>query len=370
MPNSSITLRQIVDDASTIADLAPALATGGYSDQPAISIANDVMTAMLGGGATGAPLNWKWNRFNVRPFSTISWQQDYFVPGLVNLAWMEYAWASDINSTSNPKPKMDLEVKRDLEVTYTQTGYPGKICWIPNDQCITGTWGASPLGPTATNPQGQSGTIGSGMSGIYNPGPNVIYTNPVGSANSQPINATTVITDPNGNLWCLTTFGTCGSVQPTWPTTPSFPTLQKQTTVATTVADGTCIWTAINPKGQALRLNPIPPQTGRVWQIQVVGQMRVPTFTSMAQTLEPIPDDYSSYFKQGFFAQCYRRNPDPKIRARFADEWQMWLRALDLSIKQGQRELDDMGFYPTSAGVMDTDYSGGIPSPARPYGPW
>lgn len=365
--NSTILLQDIVDDAATLPDLAPALATGGFSAVPALSIANDVITAMLAGGPTGQPLNWKFNRFNVTPFPTISYQQDYFVPGVVNLGWIESAWAVNINQTSVPKQKQQLEVRRDLDVTFDQTGYPGKICWIPNDQCQVGTWGQHPLGPTAANSLGEI-TTGPGMTGIQNPGPNVVYTNPVGALQT-PINATTCIVDPNGNLWALTTYGTCGSVQPTWPVNPSYPTYQNPSTVATTVNDGTCVWTAINPKGQGFRLSPIPPQSGVVWMIQPVGQMRIPVFKTLGQTLDPIPDDYVSYFKQGFYAQCYRRNPDPKQRAKFADEWKLWLDALDKAVKQGQREMDDMGFYPGTS-VMDTGWAFNPINPAMPYGPW
>lgn len=363
--NSTVTLQSIVDDAGTLGDTAPALATGGYSVP--VSIANDVLTAMLLGGPEGSPLNWKWNRINATPFPTISFQQDYFSQA-VNISWIEYAWASNINQTSVPKQKQDLEVHRDLFVTYQQAGYPGKICWIPNDQCQTGTWGNTPLGPTASNPSGNTTAIGSNLTGLQNPGPNVVYTNPLGTPN-QPINATTCIADPNGNLWQLTTYGTCGSTQPSWPTNPVYPTLNSPSTAPTTQADGTCVWTAVNPKGQGFRLNPIPPQTGVVWLIQAVCQMRVNLFQTLGQTIDPIPDDYSSYFKQGFFCQCFRRNPDPKVRAKFPDEWKLWLDALMKSLKSGQREADDAGFYP-SMSIMDSGFGYSQINPAQPYGPW
>lgn len=368
MPNSNTTLQQIVDDASSLGDVSPALATGGFSDAPAISIANDVMQAMINGGPAGQPYNWKWNRFNVKPFATISYQQDYFVPGVINIGWLESCWAVNINQTSIPKQKQQLEVKKDLEVTYDQTGYPGKICWIPNSLLQTGTWGAVPLGPTAGNPSGDVGSIGANPSGIQNPGPGVIYTNPIGIAN-QPINATTCITDPNGNLWALTTYGTCGNTQPTWPTTPVYPTLQNPNQVATTVTDGTCVWTAINPSGQGFRLNPIPPQTGVVWLIQPVAQMRAPRFSALGQTLEPIPDDFVTHFKQGFFAECYRRNPDQKIRAKYQLERQLFLEALDKAVRQSDREMDDVGFYPGTS-IMDTGVNMNPINPAYPFGAW
>lgn len=367
--NSTIELQAIVDDAFSLGDVAPALATGGFSDAPALSIGSDVMLTMVNGGPIGQPFNWKWNRINVTPFCTISYQQDYFIPGLVNLGWLENAWASNINQTSVPKQVVSLECHKDLEVTYAQTGYPAKICWIPNDIMNTGTWGAAPQGPTVNEPNGVTNGSGPNPGGLQNPGPNVIYTNPLGTLQT-PANATTCIKDSNSNLWALTTFGVCGTTQPTWPTTPAYPTFQNPTIIATTVADGTCVWTAINPKGQGLRLNPIPPQTGIVWQIQPIGQMRAPRFTSLSQLLNPIPDDYATYFKQGFFAECYRRNPDPKVHAKYPMERQMWLDALDKAVRQGDRELDDFGFYPGSTGVMDTGWGFTITTPAYPYGPF
>jgi hypothetical protein len=366
--NSTITLQEIVDDAASFGDLAPALATGGWSNAPALSIANDVMAAMLLGGPDGQPFNWKWNRMNLPTFPTVSWQQDYLIPDLINLAWLEYAWASDINNQSQPKPKFDMEVHRDLEVTTMQTGYPAKLCWIPPSTAITGTWGQQPLGPTAGNLNPAGAVVNPSISGMFNPGPGVIYTNPVGQS-ITPINPTTGITDPNGNLWVLTTYGTCGSVEPTWPSNPTYPTQAAPDAVSTTVTDGTCVWTAVNPNGQAFRLNPIPPQQGTVWLVQAVGQKRVPKFTSLSQTLDPVPDDYSTYFKQGFFAQCFRRSPDSKVRAKFPQEWQMWLSSLDKATRQGQREMDDFGFYPSSS-VMDSGWAFNPVNPAQPYGPY
>lgn len=368
MGNSSIKLSAICDDAQSMGDLSPALATGGFSDAPALSIANDVMQTMINGGPNAQPFNWKWNRTNVKPFVTISLQQDYFIPGLVNLGWLESAWASNINQTSIPKQNTPVEVHKDLMVTYQQTGYPGKICWEQNNLLQTGTWGVAPLGPTGDNSTGDTAVFGPNAEGLQNPGPNVIYTNPIGLLQT-PVNATTCITDPNGNLWALTTYGTCGATQPTWTPSPVFPTFANPSITASTVTDGSCVWTAINPNGQGMRLSPIPPQSGLVWLIQPVGQMRAPRFSSLGQLLNPIPDDYEWAFKQGFFAECYRRNPEPKVRAKYPMERQMWLEALDKAVRQGDREMDDVGFYP-GVSIMADGYGWGGLSPAYPFGPW
>jgi hypothetical protein len=90
----------------------------------------------------------------------------------------------------------------------------------------------------------------------------------------------------------------------------------------------------------------VPSQTGVVWQIQLVGQMIPPTFTSLAQTLYPIPDDYEPNFRAGFIAQCYRYSPEAKIRAKFQDEWGLWLKALRDSRFKSDRERDERSFIP------------------------
>ncbi len=350
---STVTLQQVVDNALANGDTAPALSTGGFSDQPALQIANTVMSEMINGGPNTQPYNWKWNRFNIPSFPTISWQQDYFIPGLVGLAWLENCYSNEFNLTSQPKPKLPMECRKDMLPTYVQYGWPSKICWIPAKLAQTGTWGATEL----ATPTGQN-----------NPGPGVVYTNPIGAV-SQPLNPITIITDPNGNLWTVTTYGTCGNTQPSWTVNPTFPTLQSPSTAASTVTDGTVVWTAINPNGQALRLSPIPPQQGQVWVINPIGQARFQRFTALTQTIDPIPDDWSQYFMDGFICQCYRRHPDAKVRAKFNDEYKLWLTSLDAAVKQSDRELDDYGFYPGS-GVMDGGGLGGWWGPAWPFQGW
>ena len=368
--NSTIRLQSIVDDTLVLGDVAPALATGGLSQQPALSIANDVMAALINGGPGGQPYNWKWNRYNLPVFYTNSLQQDYFIPGLNNIGWLESAWAVNINQTSVPKQNFPVEIDKDLLLTYQAGTYAAKIAWIPNSMANTGTWGQHPLGPTAGFPTGETTVAGPNLSGQQNPGPGVIYTNPVGTL-VTPYNATTAISDQFGNLWCLTTYGTCGSTPPPFPSNPAFPTLRNPNIIPTTVVDGTCVWTAINPNGQGIRIAPTPPQSGVVWAIQAVGQMVAPRFSNLQQYINPIPDAWEWAFKNGFFAECYRRNPDPKIRARYQQEKQTWLESLDKAVRQADREPDDFGFYVTPSGlIMDTGYGWNPITPSQPWGPW
>jgi len=334
--NSTTRLQAIVEYAKTYPDLSPVLASGGFSQEPALTIANDVMIQML-----SKPFAPKWNRTRLPLFYTNSWQQDYALPGLNNLSWLEYAILIDINSSSEPKDKYTLETNRDLPETSVQYGRPGQVCWLPNDQLIYGTWGGANQG------EGQAS----------NPGPGSIYgallNTTVGSVVSQPNNPLLQIQDPNGNFWvltnALTVSQTLGLTQPVWPVAPVYPTYTSPSTVATTVTDGTGIWTAVNPKGQGLRLNPIPSQQGKVWQARVFGQARPIPFTSLSQAIDPVPDDYASYFRRGFIAYSYMHSKDQKVRAKFLDQQKLWMESLQQWVVAGDRERDNSGIYPTDA---------------------
>ncbi len=354
MGNSTTKLQSVVDYARTIPDLSPVLASGGFSQEPALTIANDVMIAMF-----AKPFAWKWNRIRLPFFYTNSWQQDYALTNMNNLAWLEYAILIDINSTSEPKDKYTLETNRDLPETSVQYGRPGQVGWLPNDQLIYGIWGGGAIGEgAASNP---------GPGSYYGPLLNTV----AGSVIAQPANPLLQIQDPNGNYWVLTnalTQGvTLGSVQPTWPTAVKYPTQTNPTQVATTQADGTGIWTAVNPKGQGLRLNPIPSQQGKVWQARVFGQGRAPQFTNLSQTLEPIPDDFASYFRRGFVAYAYMHSKDAKIRAKFPEQQELWMSLLQQAVQSVDRERDNSGIYPTDA-IMPSPGSTYL-GPANPYYP-
>jgi uncharacterized membrane protein len=59
MGSSTITIQSIVDVVSSMGELQPVLPTGGYSTGTALTIASDVMSALI-----SQRFNWKWNRIN------------------------------------------------------------------------------------------------------------------------------------------------------------------------------------------------------------------------------------------------------------------------------------------------------------------
>jgi len=326
MGSSTTSIQSVVDYVSSMGELAPVLPSGGYSVATALTISTDVMGELI-----AERFNWKWNRMRIAPFYTNSWQLDYVLlkasmPAAIG--WLEAAYWIDINNTSLPKPTHPIEVKRDLPMTSISGNPPAKIAWHYNNQLVQGVW----------------------------PGPNKVYTQPLGAL-STPTNPPTNILDANGNILLLTTYGTTGSATPLLPVNSA---------EGATVNDGSCVWTAVNPNGQGMRIWPLPPQQGVVYQVNVVAQMMAPpAFTSMAQMINPVPDDYARWFRDGFYAWCYKMSPNPQARAQFPQMKQEWLLAMEKARKQGDREEDNSMFYPDRTSVAPAGYID--VGPAWPY---
>lgn len=346
---STFTIQNEIDKVLPFAELRPIFDIGGYSTEPALTIANDVFTAIC---AVNFPH--KWNEQILPLFYTTSYQQDYALvtpsgASITNVEWLQRGVAFDINNTAIPKPWVDVECGRSLPQrtgTYsnsgTQMGNPGFIVSsLPNYSLYYGVWGQANVG---------GNTLGN------NPVANSVYTPPLG-ANSQPANPITQIVDANGNLLVLTTYGHEGSTAPVAPAN-SLPGVTASGTGATTV------WTVVDPNGLGIRILQVPSQTGVVWQFNLSGQKTPTVFTNLQQKLDPLPDKYEPFFRAGFIAQCYRYSPQEKIRAKFHDEWQMWLKSLQGLREVQDRELEEYSF------TLDRSVMGrGTSSGSRFYGP-
>lgn len=363
MTQSTITLQKIVNIAQSFGDIEPVLNVAGDSSNPALIIATDVMNAIC-----GVNFPHKWNEINLPPFYTNSWQQDYalvwgpqgsgspYVQGqsVTNVAWLERGIVLDINNTSFPKPYRNVECGRELPQatgnSWNSSMGEGNplflVNFFPNNTLYYGTWGA----------------LNNGTSSIgNNPVAGSAYTNPLGTG-SMPNNPITQIQDANGNLLVLTTYGVEGSAAPV---------LAANAVPGTTVSGtgATTVWTCVDPWGQGMRIFPVPAQTGRVWEFSITAQAQPVRFKSLQQTLFPLPDQYETNFRQGFIAQCYRYSAEAKTRAKFKDEWQLWLASLNELRAKQDRELEENIFIPNrsimggGASIRPRVWQG----PARPW---
>jgi hypothetical protein len=296
-----------MDGIATIGDLKPLLDdTGGWADEPALTIANDVMSELL-----GVRFPWKWNRIKIPPFPLTSYQQDYASP-LTNIGWLENGLRIDVNSTQFPPPTWPIYAMRDLQMSHDMSGFPSQVCWFSNGDLEQGVW----------------------------PGAGKKYTQPIG-ATAAPSNPPTNITDANGTILALTQYGTTGLTPPV--AEPPIP--------GQLVTDGTCQWIVVDPNAQGFRFYPMPPEAGQVWLVRLFGQKKAPTFSALNQKIDPIPDDQSKWFRDGCVAYAHRYSTNPAVKSRFAQMKADWFGAMELATKQNDREDESKGFFPDK-GIM------------------
>lgn len=312
MGNSTITLQDVMDGVSAIGDLNPVFdQTGGWADQPALTIGNDVMSELIG---TRFP--WKWNRIKIPPFPLNPYQQDY-AASVTGIGWLENGLRIDINNSQYPPPTWPVYAVRDLQMENQLGGFPYQYCWFNNCDLEQAAW----------------------------PGPEVKYIQPIG-ATTSPENSATDILDANGNILVLSKYGTTGllpPVAPAWsgpgPQPPTWP-------IGQIITDGTCEWTVLDPNAQGFRFRPMPPAGGNVWLMRLFGQKKAQLFTKMKQFIEPIPDDQSKWFRDGCIAYAHRYSSNPNVKARYVTMRQEWIAAMDAQTKQNDREDESKGFFP------------------------
>lgn len=340
---TTVTLLNVIDAVMPFGDISRTLNQSAAGYRLALTIANDVMADIC-----NQPTPWKWNEILIPQFYTNSWQQDYAIPGLTNLSWLQRGIVVNINSTSTPKPWGYIRTVKDQTQSTSAFVSPFFsspvfiVNWLPNNQLYYGTWGAANTG---------NATFGN------NPVAGSIYTNPLGQS-SMPANPITQIQDANGNLLVLTTYGTEGSAAPVLPANSN-----PGTTISGTGASTQ--WTVVSPVGMGFRINPAPSQTGVVWQFNLVGQAVPVRFLNPSQLLAPLPDDWEPHFRAGFIAQCYRYSPDTKVREKFRDEYNLWLASLMTARAKTDREPDEYGLVPERSVVSGG--GGGFAGPAWPF---
>lgn len=105
---STITIQNVVDWARTFTRLVPIVGVGGFSNEPALSIANQVIQEIL-----APPFNWKWNRVEAAAFDTVDKTQDY-TRTITDFGWLESCVLEDKDSTQTPKPTREIEVVQML----------------------------------------------------------------------------------------------------------------------------------------------------------------------------------------------------------------------------------------------------------------
>ena len=320
--NSTIKLQDVMDSIAAIGDIQTVFnSTGGWADEPALTIANDAMQELL-----SVRYPWKWNRLKISGFPLTSLQQDY-AGRLKNLGWLENGLRVDINNSQYPPPTWPIYAVRDLQMSNVQGGFPYQVCWFYNRDLEYGIW----------------------------PGPGRRYTQPVG-ATSGVENPPTNIIDDEDNILALVTYGTTGPLAPFAPTWEGPGPQPANWPVGQIIEDGTCEWEVMDPDAQGFRFNPMPPSGGNVWLARLWAQRKAPLFTTLRQLIEPVPDDESKWFRQGCIAYAHQYSTNPAVKNRFDAKKMDWFQAMAMETKQNDREDESKGFFPDKS-VMSPSYA-------------
>lgn len=309
MGNSTISGQDVIDFAKAKGIPVPTSQPGGYGTKLAMKMLNDTMSQIV-----AKRFNWKWNQAIAVPFYTNSYQQDYPQIGLTDIGWLENADRVDINNTSFPKPLRQMTVVRGLPRTSDSFVPSDQICWLYNKELSYGTW--------------------PGVNKTFNP----LVTSQV---QQNPIMS---MIDANGNRLILTTFGITGA---------SAPVLPAASLEGVTVVDGSCVWTVVSGESQGFRVYPLPGATGPVWQITPYYQVKLVLLPTLQAAINPIPDEYSQTFQEGFEIACKRSSANPQDRAEGDKNLPLWFKAMMDAAKQGDKEKDAYAMLPATSPVDD-----------------
>ena len=228
-------------------------------------------------------------------------------------------------------------------------GFPGEYCWFLNDQMEYGSW----------------------------PGPSKTST-PTPLARTRPTTTSRPPTSERslGYILTLIQYGVTGLVEPpdpVWTPPPLDPDVTQPANwpIGAMVIDGTTIWQICDPKAQGFRFTPRPPSGGNVWLCRLFVQRKArPRFVNLQEYLDPIPDDYSQWFVDGFIAYAHRYATNPAVLSRFDRNRQIWLEGMGAAAKQGDREDEAHGFFPDRPIASPTFVQDQGPYPYRWQGGW
>lgn len=348
-PNNSLTVQTLVNEMRSYPEFIPVLGASGYSQYPALNIANDLMQRIL-----AETMDWKWNRAYIPAILTVALQQDY-VTQCTDMGWLEMAWRCDINNSTNsgnmaPKPIFSMEAVREIPQTSWQN-VPFQISYLPNPLAVMGQWYPNTaygcgygVAQVPTTPIQQFVDVNGNILYIDSTVLNLNINSP--GYQNGPI----VLPTPQSP------YGISGSTEPAAPA---------NATPGSRIQDNTVIWTVADPNGVAMRISPLPAYSGLAWLITPVYQVKAPTLVRLSDTISPIPPDLNYLFRRGFKAMLYEH-----AGSKMAMEaYQKWEEDLITSVRAADRQQESFSMVPSQplvGGGMGYGVGLGI-GPAWPF---
>jgi hypothetical protein len=335
MSNSTITLQTIVNLARTHIELLPIANVGGFTDEPALSLCNDVLQELI-----AKPQAWKFNRTEMAPFVTAVFRQDYQFGGAV--AFTSNAGGAGIklttasSSTSGVSRTLTTVTVRTLEEHNFAIG--DTVYMLGNDNSVfNSTYSQTPTGsgytggwtitttPSVTSFQFEhatSATTLSGAAGITNFGW-------LESATMRELRSAA----PIPGIYAIEAVNTLPL--------QSYAANPQKVAVLADNGDGTLKIRFDSAAGT------VP------FVANLIYQARPALKTALSDTWAPFPDEYSFVFRQAFLARAYRyvNSPRADIETQKADM------AVGKALMRDDAEASDQRLYPDQ-GLMRGGWGG------------
>jgi hypothetical protein len=334
---STITLQSVVNFCSTHSDLLPLSGVGGYANEPALSLCNDVLSELI-----TDPNDWAFNRVEMAAFYTAANKQDYLFAGasaftLASGTSASTGWGIDLSSNNAITVSGGVVTVNTLEAhrfaigqTVYLTGVTMSAGTAANYNSVftdNGTssqwtvgWVITAVGTKSFSfaaTAGQNNADAGGAPGINN----FAYATSASMVdvnnNSSPPNVTTL-------------------------------TVRRELVTSSRVSmpEKVCVLADLNTGVLKLRLLWLPSTT--TYAVSVVYQAQAPIKTALNQTWAPFPDSYSAVIRQALLYRMYRYLNDSKQD----DEYKKLQAEIAKTQATDDGTLTDVGLQP-EFGLMD-----------------
>lgn len=310
---STITIQSVVNLCSIHGDLLPLTGIGGYTNEPALSLANDALSEII-----NTPHDWKWNRVeldaHVQPLVTAPRKQDYLFAG---------ASAFTLGATSSGAA-IDLASSNAITVI---TG----VVTVNTLETHRFSVGDTVYTLGNKNAAYNSTYTDNGSSSAFSGG----WVITAVTANSFSFAATTGQTNgdvtgaPGITDYGWLSSGTMSQIN-TDASPPEIIPIQavRELPAWSRVSrpEKVCVVTDLGTGVIKVRFYGVPGTT--IWAVNLVYQKAAPVKTALSQTWSPIPDQYSALFRQALLYRMYRYINSPLQMAELQKLQQEILKAL------------------------------------------
>jgi hypothetical protein len=316
-------------------ELLPVAGVGGFTDEPALSLCNNVLQELL-----AQPLDWKFNRAEMPMLVTSPAKQDYLFAGAVafSLGNTPQGWAVDLTTNSGLTQSAGTVTVKTIE----NHGFvAGDVVYLNNLLLANGT---TPSVYNAVFTQtSTSSTWTGGQTILTTPTAKSFTFAGVTSETSGAAGITDFGWLAGGTLIGLSSNG------PILPTRHVEAVRDLQPYGYSATPEKVCVIQDLGTGVLKLRFYAVPGNI--LWGANLVYQKKAPLLTALTATWIPFPDELSYVYRQGFLAQAYRYVNSVRSEV----EYQKFGSAIAKALGADDRETSDRHLYPETGFMTSLD---------------